>query len=88
MYCIAFYDVNEKRVQKFHKLFKQYLYPIQNSVFEGDISGRLFRELEKKALEIMNPQEDSVIFFCLDSDKYIRKYYKGNKEKPEFRNII
>lgn len=88
MYCIAFYDVNEKRVQKIYKLFRQYLYSIQKSVFEGEISGRTFRELDSKVLDLINPDEDSVIFFCMDSDRYIRKYYRGNKTKPEHRNII
>ena len=88
MYCVAFYDVNEKRVQKVHKLFMQYLFPIQNSVFEGNLSGRAFRELDAKVQKIIVNSEDSVIFFCMDTDKFIRKYYRGNKDKPEFTNII
>jgi CRISPR-associated protein Cas2 len=88
MYCIAFYDVNEKRVQKIHKLFLQYLYPLQNSVFEGDLTGRTFRELDRKVSNLIVDDEDSVIFFCMDTDKFIRKYYRGNRDEPKFRNII
>lgn len=44
MFVILVYDVGEERVARVLKKCRQYLYWVQNSVFEGDISpGRLKR---------------------------------------------
>lgn len=77
MFCIAVYDVNEKRVGKILKLMRQYLNWIQNSVFEGYLAETQIEELKKKALSIIDPAEDSLIIYVMDSVKYIEKVMLG-----------
>lgn len=88
MYCIAVYDVGEKRVNKMLKLFRQYLNWIQNSVFEGYISEKNLKILTEKALDIMDNENDSVIFFIMSSDKYINKQILGKDLSNLTSNII
>lgn len=88
MYCIAVYDVGEKRVNKMLKLFRQYLNWIQNSVFEGYISEKNLKILTEKALDIMDNENDSVIFFTMSSDKYINKQILGKDLSHLTSNII
>jgi CRISPR-associated protein Cas2 len=47
MYCILVYDVNIKKVSKVNKILRRYLYWVQNSVFEGEISESNLMELEQ-----------------------------------------
>jgi CRISPR-associated protein Cas2 len=88
MYCIAFYDVNEKRVAKILKIFRQYLHWIQKSVFEGYISEYFLQELMDKILRVIHPDQDSVILFVMQSDKYINKIYLGLEKEDKTSNII
>ncbi len=88
MYCIAFYDVSEKRVVKILNIFRQYLHWIQNSVFEGRISEYYLNELMDKIQKNINPDEDSVIFYTMQSDKYINKVYLGIQKQDKTSNII
>lgn len=63
MYVIVVYDVGEKRVGKTLKLCRKYLYWIQNSVFEGELSDAKLRELKLKIKGIIDLSEDSIIVF-------------------------
>ena len=47
---ILVYDINEKRVTKVLKTCRKYLYWVQNSVFEGEISPA---KLEKLKLDLI-----------------------------------
>lgn len=65
MLVLAVYDVSEKRNKKVFRIFKQFLCAIQESVFQGEITEKQFRELkEKLSLEIKD--EDYIIFYLLD----------------------
>ncbi|MCE7923605.1 MAG: CRISPR-associated endonuclease Cas2 [Haliscomenobacteraceae bacterium CHB4] len=77
MYVIAVYDVNEKRVGKMLKLCRRYLHWVQNSVFEGEITEVKLRELSQKALDIMNPAEDSLIIFSSREARRLEKKILG-----------
>lgn len=46
MFVIVVYDINIKRVSKIHKICREYLYPIQKSVFEGEISQKNLKKLQ------------------------------------------
>jgi len=70
MYYILVYDINEKRVQKIHKLLKRYLNWVQNSVFEGELTEGQFEAMKLELKERMNRDEDSVIVYKLGSLKY------------------
>jgi CRISPR-associated protein Cas2 len=87
MYVIAVYDVGEKRVVKMLKLMRKYLHWIQNSVFEGNLSEVQIKELELKAKEIMNEDEDSLIIFTNANEKWMNKKVVG-KEKNTTNNFL
>ena len=38
MYVILIYDIGVKRVSRIQKICKNYLFPVQKSVFEGNIT--------------------------------------------------
>jgi CRISPR-associated protein Cas2 len=87
MYVIITYDVNQKRVAKVHKLLKQYLIWIQNSVFEGEIAEGKLKKLKKDINKIIKKEEDSVIYFQTYNNKYLKKQVTGNKE-IDFTNFL
>ncbi|MGB9772263.1 MAG: CRISPR-associated endonuclease Cas2 [Candidatus Kapaibacteriota bacterium] len=88
MFCIAVYDINEKRVSKILKLFRQYLHWIQNSVFEGHLSPSQIDELIDKALEIIDPEEDSIIIYIMETDRYVEKLNFGIDKSRLTSNFI
>uniref|UniRef100_A0AB33J0B3 CRISPR-associated endoribonuclease Cas2 n=3 Tax=unclassified Prevotella TaxID=2638335 RepID=A0AB33J0B3_9BACT len=79
MYVILVYDIGEKRVAKMLKLCRQYLYWIQNSVFEGEISEAKLKELILRAKAIMNTEEDSIIVFMGKMGNYMNKQIIGQE---------
>ena len=86
MYVILVYDVNKKRVAKMLKLCRTYLHWIQNSVFEGEISGAKLRELKSRAKFIMK-EGDSLILFKSREERWLEKEVLG-QEKNELNNLI
>lgn len=87
MYVILVYDIGEKRVNKMLKLCRIYLNWIQNSVFEGDITGVKLRELKSRAKAIMDKEEDSLIIFKSRDERWLDKEVIG-KEKNELDNML
>ena len=87
MYVILVYDIGEKRVAKMLKLCRRYLNWIQNSVFEGEITGVKLRELKSQAKSIMDPEDDSLIIFKSREEKWLDKEVIG-KEKNELDNFL
>jgi CRISPR-associated protein Cas2 len=87
MYVILVYDFGEKRVGKILKLCRQYLNWIQNSVFEGDISEAKLMELKMKAKIIMDENEDSLIIFSSQNEKWLEKEIVG-KERANIDNFL
>jgi CRISPR-associated protein Cas2 len=87
MYVILVYDMEKKRVAKMLKLCRRYLNWIQNSVFEGEITAAILKELEYEAKQIMNIEKDSLILFKSREGKWLEKEIIG-KEKNELDNII
>lgn len=69
------------------KLFDQYMYWTQNSVFEGELTSVQLRELKKGVKGIMNNAEDSVIFYTISNPNWVNKETYGIF-KPESTNII
>jgi CRISPR-associated protein Cas2 len=87
MYVIAVYDVEEKRVSKMLKLFRRYLHWVQNSVFEGAITEVKLKELQDKALAIMDEEADSLIVFQSRDEKWLEKSILG-KDKNPIDNVL
>lgn len=70
VFVILVYDVGEKRVAKVLKKCRQYLYWVQNSVFEGESTSTRLKQLCKELDRILNKSEDSVIIYKFESMKY------------------
>ncbi len=87
MYIISVYDIGEKRVNKVHKIMKKYLHWIQNSVFEGELTAGLLKQLKVEINNIINKEEDSVFFFVLPNKSVINKEILG-LIKSDTSNII
>ena len=74
MFVILAYDVDVSRVSKVMKICREYLFHIQNSLFEGDITEAKLIELKQRISEIIG-DDDSVIlyeFAFIDSKFYSR----------------
>lgn len=83
MYVVVVYDVDQKRCTKMLKLCRGYLHHIQNSVFEGEITGARLEELKIKAKKIMNEEdEDSLIVFKSRNEKWLDKEIVGFDKRP------
>ncbi len=87
MYVILVYDFGEKRVGKMLKLCRKYLFWVQNSVFEGEITDVKLKELLQTAHGFMNQKEDSIILFKHPSLMYMDKEIIG-KEKGLTDNFL
>jgi len=70
MFVILVYDIEEKRVAKVLKTCRKYLYWVQNSVFEGEISEAKLTALKTEILKIINKEKDSVIIYTFRTTKY------------------
>ncbi|PRR75058.1 MULTISPECIES: CRISPR-associated endonuclease Cas2 [Moorella] len=73
MFVIEVYDVNEKRVAKVLKISRKYLYWVQNSVLEGEISEANYKKLKMELKRIINTSEDSVIFYTFRTTRYSQR---------------
>lgn len=87
MFIILVYDVNVKRVSKVLKICRKYLFWVQNSVLEGEISEANLVKLKTELRRTINEQEDSVIIYILRTTKYSTRESMGIKKGGE-ENII
>lgn len=62
MYVIAIYDVSSERCTKMLKLCRRYLHWVQNSVFEGQLSEVLLKELIHESKKIIKDNDSFIIF--------------------------
>ncbi|SHJ60937.1 CRISPR-associated endonuclease Cas2 [Paramaledivibacter caminithermalis] len=83
MFVILVYDVNTKRVAKVLKTARKYLYWVQNSVLEGDITEANFTKLKGELLKKINQEEDSVLFYTFRSKNYSKREEYGVKKGGE-----
>ncbi len=87
MYIILVYDIEESRVNTINKFLKRYLFWIQNSVFEGEITDGQYEILINKIKEMIDESKDSIIIFKIRSEKIISKEIIGLEKSPT-DNII
>lgn len=85
MYVIMVYDVNTARVQKVLKTGRRYLTWVQNSVFEGEITEAKLARLISSLRKIIDPAEDSVLFYILRTDAYLERRTLGVVKKEALR---
>ena len=71
MRVILVYDIetvepgDQKRLNRIRKLARKYLYQVQKSVFEGELTEAQLARLERAILEIVDKERDSVIIYKL-----------------------
>lgn len=78
-FYISVYDINVKRVGKMLKIFRKYMTWVQNSVFEGELTEAQFQRLQVEVKALMDPQEDSVIFYEFGNQKYLHRFTLGTE---------
>jgi len=83
VYVILVYDVNVSRVAKVLKAARRYLTWVQNSVLEGELTEATFRALRHELSRIIDPEEDSILFYILGNVKYTRRELLGIKKGGE-----
>lgn len=82
MYVIIVYDIKVERVNKVKSFLRQYLYWIQNSVFEGDLTKSQLEIIKTKLKKIINETEDSIIIFSTRIEKVIDRDVIGIEKAP------
>jgi CRISPR-associated protein Cas2 len=78
---ILVYDISEKRVAKVLKKCREYLYWVQNSVFEGEITEAKFKKLKEELKRIIDKEEDSVVIYNLRTTKYSSREVMANRKE-------
>lgn len=87
MYVVGVYDIYVKRVHKVKKIFSRYLFWMQNSTFEGNLTPVQLRNLQNDLKKIVNPQEDHIIFYVIRNEDVMKKITIGDQHKDP-TNII
>lgn len=87
MYVILVYDIEVERVEKVNKFLKRYLYWIQNSVFEGELTLSQFVIMKDKLKDLIDENKDSIIIYKLNWEKAAAREIIG-VEKSTTDNII
>lgn len=77
MYVIISYDVETELCSKLMKLLRKYLFHIQNSVFEGELTTRELKQLETEIYKIIKNTTSSVVLYELPSIKPLNKRVLG-----------
>ncbi len=84
MYVIMVYDVGEERVAQVLKIARKYLFWVQNSVLEGEITEANFIRLQKEVSKVIDIERDNIMFYVLRTTKYFSKITIGTvKGSPE-----
>ena len=83
MFVIVVYDVNVKRNKKVLKICRKYLFHVQRSVFEGNITEAKLRRLKGELSRIISKEEDSIIIYRFETLKYSSKEVIGLYEAED-----
>ena len=87
MYLLVVYDIKEDRVSKVSKFLRQYLYWVQNSVFEGEVTEAKLEKIKLGLKKIIDINYDSILFYSVSDEKWINKQTLGVTRSPT-DNII
>lgn len=82
MYVIIVYDINVERVNKVKSFLRQYLYWIQNSVFEGEVTDSEFELVYKGLMDIIDDEVDSIIIYKLRMANLLNREVLGIEKSP------
>lgn len=82
MYVIIVYDIKVERVNKVKSFLRQYLFWIQNSVFEGEASESEFKIIYDGLMRIIDTEVDSVIIYKLRMADVMNREVLGIEKAP------
>ncbi len=83
MYVIMVYDIEVNRVTKVLKIGRKYLTWVQNSVLEGELTKSQFEKLLAELRQVIDEENDSVIFYLFRTKAYFKKQTLGiSKNEP------
>ena len=83
MYVILCYDVGIRRNAKVRKIARKFLRPVQKSVCEGFITEGKLRKLSAQLGAVIDPEEDAVVFYKLNTGPDFEKISIGQSTKNE-----
>ena len=80
MYIILMYDIKQiddynKVQRKVYQICKKYLYHVQNSVFEGELSDSQIIKLSFELKQYLRKKDDSCIIFKSRNEKWLQKEF-------------
>ena len=82
MYVIIVYDINVDRVNKVKSFLRQYLFWIQNSVFEGEVTESEFKIIYNGLMNIIDQVVDSIIIYKLRMSELLDREVLGIEKSP------
>ncbi|MFR1441982.1 MAG: CRISPR-associated endonuclease Cas2 [Clostridia bacterium] len=80
IYIIVSYDVKAEKCIKVMKLLRKYLFHIQNSVFEGELTTQAKNNLISDINKIIHKEDGNVLMYTLPSEKPLKKLLIGNSK--------
>jgi len=82
---ILFYDIPKKKKNnnylRIKKIAEQYLKRVQYSVFEGELSEAIFKEMTIRLEDVVNKEIDSIILYSFKSKYYSERKILGIDKK-------
>lgn len=84
MYLFVTYDVKQERCSILMKVLRKYLFHINESFFEGELSEKLFKELKEEIEDIIDKEYDSVIIYTLPSKNAYHEEILGKIRPDKF----
>ncbi len=76
-YVIIAYDVEVERIDRVRAILRQYLFWVQNSLFEGQISETSLQSLITRVTAVIDRDHDSVIIYKMNSPKGVKRSVIG-----------
>ncbi len=83
MYVILCYDVGIRRNSKARKIARKFLRPVQKSVCEGFITESKLKKLFSQLEAVIDPTEDSIVFYKLNTGPDFEKICIGQSTQNE-----
>ena len=85
MYIILVYDISfdakgKRILPKVFKICKKYLFHIQDSVFEGELTLSQIANLEAELSKVIRKDMDSIIIFKSRNEKWLQKEFLGRQD--------
>lgn len=69
MFLIVAYDIKSNNSTQVLKILRKYLFHVQKSLFEGEITHSNFIKLQNEVLKIIDTSCDSIIYYQVITEK-------------------